>query len=84
MTRKEWLECVKLARSKGFTDSSDYTGYSDLTAFSGMALSNDRRTATKGEVASLILGHCATFGGTWLHEEERELEDLYPRIDLVG
>lgn len=79
MTRKEWLECVKVARS----DSFDATPYLTLTAFSGMSLDNSRRTATKEEVASLIVGHCATFGGTWLHQEERELESLYPRIDLV-
>ena len=80
MTRKEWLECVKIARSQQF----QAIPYLSLSVFSGMSLDRQRRTATKEEVASLIVGHCATFGGTWLHEEERQLEPLYPRIDLVG
>ena len=80
MTRKEWISCVAAARGPNF----DPTPYLSLSAFSGMALDKSRRTATKQEVASLIFGHCATFGGTWLHQEEKELESLYPRIDLVG
>lgn len=77
MTRKQWLECVKTARSEQFQPIP----YLTLSVFDGMALDKQRRTATKEEVASLIVGHCATFGGTWLYD--RELESLYPRIDLV-
>lgn len=79
MTRREWIKCVKLARSENFQSLP----YLELTAFRGMALDNSRRAATVEEVASLLVGHCATFGGTWLHQEEREIESLYPRIDLV-
>jgi hypothetical protein len=80
MKKTEWLKIVKLARSPDFTPIS----YLDLTAFSGCALDNLRRTATMVEVASLLYGHCATFGGTWLHEEETAIFELAKRFDLVG
>jgi hypothetical protein len=80
MKRKEWIECVKLARSESFKP----TPYLELTSFNGCAIDNKRRTVTKHEVASLIFGHCATFGGTWLSEEEEPLEHLSKRFDLVG
>lgn len=80
MTRQQWLECVTLARSDNF----DSLPYLSLDNFTGIALDKTRRTATRREVASWIIGHCATFGGTWLNTEERELAAYYPRIDLTG
>jgi hypothetical protein len=80
MKRQDWLKCVKLARSSDFEPIS----YLELRAFDGCALDNKRRTVTMREVASLIVGHCATFGGTWLHTEEEPLEALSKRFDLVG
>jgi hypothetical protein len=80
MNRKQWLQTLKMARSPEFVP----TPYLTLDAFSGCALDNKRRAVTQHEVASLIVGHCATFGGTWLHSEEAEIEALSKRFDLVG
>jgi len=80
MTRSQWLAAITLARSPQFVAQS----YLSLDAFSGCALDNKRRAVTMHEVASLIVGHCATFGGTWLHGEESEIEILSKRFDIVG
>jgi hypothetical protein len=80
MTRKEWLQSLQMARNPAF----EPTPYLELSAFSGCALDTKRRAVTMHEVASLIFGHCATFGGTWLHSEESEIEGLSKRFDLVG
>ena len=80
MTRKEWLSAVSLARSEGFRAIP----YLELDAFTGCALDQKRRAVTKVEVASLIVGHCATFGGTWLHSEQNEIEILSKRFDIIG
>lgn len=80
MTRKEWLTCLQIARSPAFIP----TPYLEMDAFRGCALDIRRRAVTAHEVASLICGHCATFGGTWLHSEEHEIEELAKRFDLVG
>jgi hypothetical protein len=80
MTRKQWLETVTLARSKSFVP----TPYLSLDCFTNCALDSKRRTVTLHEAASLLFGHCATFGGTWLHSEQAEIETLAKRFDLIG
>lgn len=82
MTRQQFLTAVKLARSPGF-DPIPYLSES-MAVFSGCALDKDRRAVTLHEVASLIFGHCATFGGTWLHIEENPIAELSKRFDLIG
>jgi len=80
MKRKQWLQVVEMARKQGF----QATPYLELSAFSGCALDNQRRAVTMHEVASLLVGHCATFGGTWLHDEQAEIEAYSKRFDIVG
>ena len=80
MNRPQWLKCLSLARSANF----EATPYLELSAFYNCALDKKRRAVTTHEVASLIVGNCATFGGTWLHSEENEIELLSKRFDLVG
>ena len=82
MKRVEFLTCVKLARAPQF-QAIPYLS-EEMNVFSGCALDNARRSCTRVEFASLIVGHCATFGGTWLGSEEQELEKLSKRFDLVG
>ena len=81
MKRQEFLKCLKLARSPDF-EAIPYFSI-EMDVFSGCALDNKRRAVTEREVASLIHGTCATFGGTWMHNEEAELETLSKRMDLV-
>lgn len=80
MTRIQYLKCLALARSSAFVPIP----YLTLDCFSGCALDSKRRAVTMAETASLIYGHCATFGGTWLHSEESEIELLSKRFDIVG
>lgn len=79
MNRKEFLECVRLARSENF----DPIPYLELRAFDGCSLDTKRRAVTIKEVASLLIGHCATLGGTWLHDEQNKIESLSKRFDLI-
>jgi hypothetical protein len=80
MKRAEFIKALSLARSAAFSPIP----YLTLEVFSGCALDNKRRAVTLHEVASLIHGHCATFGGTWLHSGESEIEEYSKRFDIVG
>ena len=80
MIRKQWLDVVRLARNPDFKAIP----YLTLDVFHNCALDRNRRSVTQLEVASLLYGHCATFGGTWLHSEEAEIEQLSKRFDIVG
>lgn len=81
MKRQEFLKAVALARSPEFQIQE---GEMLNAVFSGCALDNKRRAVTLREVAVLLVENCATFGGTWLHEEQDNIEALSKRFDLVG
>lgn len=82
MKRSEFLQCLKLARSSDFSPIPYLS--ERMEVFANCAIDTRRRAVTKEEVASLIHGHCATFGGTWDHAGENEIESLSKRFDLVG
>lgn len=81
MKRQEFTKCLKLAKSESFKP----IGYlsTEMDVFHGCALDDKRRYVTTEQVASLIFGHCATFGGTWLMHEVEQLEWLSKRWDLI-
>jgi len=81
MKRADFLKAVKLARAEGF-EPHPY-GSVEMGVFSGCALDSHRRAVTLRQVASMILFHCYTFGGTWLNEELDDIERLSKRWDLV-
>jgi hypothetical protein len=82
MKRQEFLKAVKLAMSPGF-QSIPYLSV-EMSVFSGCALDSKRRIVTMAQVASLVVGHCLTFAGTWDHSELENLEELSKRFDIVG
>lgn len=79
MKRVDFLKAVKLARSPDFKCGNFFN-----PVFSGCALDEKRRTVTLHELATLLVEHCHTFGGEWLHEEQDYIEYLSKRFDLVG
>lgn len=81
MKRQEFIKCVRLAQSEGFTPLS-YFG-TELAVFQGCALDDKRRIVSMIQVASMIFAHCATFAGTWDHSELENLEELSKRWDLI-
>jgi len=81
MKRTEFLQCLKLARSPSF-EPIPYLSEA-MAVFSKCAIDKARRAVTKKEVASLISGHCLSFAGTWIHDEEKEIEALSKRFDLI-
>ena len=82
MTKSEFKAAITLAMNPGFEPMS-YLG-PEMEVFHGCAVDQKRRFVTLGHVASLIVGHCATFAGTWDMKELPELQELSKRFDLVG
>jgi len=81
MKRQDFLKAVKLAKLDNF-EPHPYCGV-DMEVFSGCALDKKRRCVTYRQVASMILFHCLSFGGTWLNSELEEIESLSKRWDLI-
>jgi hypothetical protein len=81
MKRQDFLKAVKLARLDNFQPHA--YGSEEMGVFSGCALDKVRRCVTFRQVASMILYHCYTFGGTWLDEPLQEIEALSKRWDLI-
>lgn len=82
MTRQEFRKIVSLAVSEPFVPMS--IGDERMSQISGCALDKKRRFVSREVVASMIVHHCLTFGGTWDFAELENIEQYSKRFDLVN
>lgn len=81
MNKQEFIKAVKLARNEEFIPIPYLSA--EMGVFQDCALDKTRRYVTIEQVASLIVGHCATFAGTFDASELVNLEMLSKRFDLI-